>query len=362
MQSVNQFEHILTKDYLQEEYVNKKRSATKIGKEHGICHNTVLKYIRIHGFDIGIRNGQLEPGMVFNRLTTVKKHSVTKNGTVRWECLCECGNTTHVSTAELKRNVSGRFGTVSCGCLHNSKTAIKNQENIARKSPKWSGYEDISNNTWTVILRGAKARSINVDISIIDAWNIFIGQEKKCYLSGLDLNFLSNHIASLDRIDSRLGYTIENSKWCHKDINRIKWKFDKNIFIKHCINLYLFDGLFQYEEIDVDLKMYAKQLKRGAQRRSYSFNIDEKDILNTLRNQGGKCALTGIDVNLPENSRNKRLKEYNGSVDRIDNRVGYEKNNIQIIHKDLNKSRGPFELNYYKELCKLIAIHNTKIT
>ncbi len=40
--------------------------------------------------------------------------------------------------------------------------------------------------------------------------------------------------ASLDRIDSSLGYIEENVQWVHKDVNMMKRIYDNNYFIKMC--------------------------------------------------------------------------------------------------------------------------------
>lgn len=57
-------------------------------------------------------------GKTFGRLTVIRKSEVRlgKDGRVAWDCLCECGNETIVTTSEL---TSG--GTKSCGC---AKSAI----------------------------------------------------------------------------------------------------------------------------------------------------------------------------------------------------------------------------------------------
>ena len=40
--------------------------------------------------------------------------------------------------------------------------------------------------------------------------------------------------ASLDRIDSSKGYTIDNIQWLHKDINKMKWDFSQEKFLELC--------------------------------------------------------------------------------------------------------------------------------
>ncbi len=40
--------------------------------------------------------------------------------------------------------------------------------------------------------------------------------------------------ASLDRIDSTKGYTLDNIQWIHKDLNKMKMNFANDYFIKTC--------------------------------------------------------------------------------------------------------------------------------
>lgn len=51
-------------------------------------------------------------GRTYNRLTVVKRAGFTNQGGSRWECLCDCGNTTFVSGGNLRNG-----HTRSCGCL-----------------------------------------------------------------------------------------------------------------------------------------------------------------------------------------------------------------------------------------------------
>lgn len=74
-------------------------------------------------------------------------------------------------------------------------------------------------------------------------WDLFLSQGKKCSLSGIDLVIeksicrkrgQSNITASLDRIDSSLGYVEGNLQWIHKDINYMKQDLDEEYFKKLC--------------------------------------------------------------------------------------------------------------------------------
>jgi len=84
-------------------------------------------------------------------------------------------------------------------------------------------------------------------ITIEELWYLYLNQDKKCKLSGLEINFseylkkgrydFKNANASLDRIDSSKDYTLDNVQWVHKDVNRMKNIFSQEYFIKICKNV-----------------------------------------------------------------------------------------------------------------------------
>lgn len=107
----------------------------------------------------------------------------------------------------------------------------------------WKGYQEISGTIWRKILWHARKRNIDFDLTIEDAWEVFLLQGKKCALTGLDLQFGNDKrynnepvetTASLDRIDNEKGYSRENTQWVHKAINLMKLDHGQNEFIKWC--------------------------------------------------------------------------------------------------------------------------------
>jgi hypothetical protein len=80
--------------------------------------------------------------------------------------------------------------------------------------------------------KSAKSRSINWDLSIEQMFSIFDG---KCALTGWDIStdYLSE-TASLDRIDSKKGYSIDNVQWVHSMVNMCKNKYDQEKFVEMC--------------------------------------------------------------------------------------------------------------------------------
>lgn len=147
-----------------------------------------------------------------------------------WKCKCDCGKIIELATKDI--NLKNR---ISCGCW------IKSKE-YREKHWSWCGCGDIHGKWWGNIKRGAKKRNHKFTISIEYAWNLFLKQRKKCALTGLDLKFGSNMkeiekgvtTASLDRINSNLGYIKGNVHWVHKDINFMKQDFVLDHFVSMC--------------------------------------------------------------------------------------------------------------------------------
>jgi hypothetical protein len=45
------------------------------------------------------------------------------------------------------------------------------------------------------------------------------------------------------------------------------------------------------------------------------------------------------------------------SLDRIDSKVGYTKNNVQWVHKDVNNAKQDFEEDYFFNMCREVVAH-----
>lgn len=164
------------------------------------------------------------PGAVFNYLTVIEfdinsdlsKHKGSKY--YRWICKCVCGTIKSISAACLVTNE-----TKSCGCTYS----------------QWTGHEEISGTFFSSIKNTAIKRNLEFCITIEQVWELFLKQNRKCALSGLEIRFGENTLdrnktASLDRIDSSKGYTIDNIQWVHKNVNFMKQDMSDEEFINFC--------------------------------------------------------------------------------------------------------------------------------
>ena len=163
----------------------------------------------------------------YGRLVVTKRIGLNKWNQAIWECKCDCGVTTNAITTTLNRGKKR-----SCGCLK--------QDQMSRRL--WKGYEDISGDYWSSVQRNAKNRNIAFNVTIENAWTLYLQQNKLCSLSGLPIEFSRNvksgeQTASLDRIDPKLGYTNNNIQWLHKTINMCKHTLTNEEFVSMCKNI-----------------------------------------------------------------------------------------------------------------------------
>jgi hypothetical protein len=153
-----------------------------------------------------------------------------------YKCLCDCGEMrittkSHLEKGEMK----------SCGC--------RRKRNINSRSYTWKGYGELPQKYFGNLKHHAIVlRNIPFHLTIEECWELFLKQDRKCALSGEPLFFktvdkISNGTASLDRIDSSKGYTIDNVQWVHKELNWMKHKLSQSSFLDWIKKIYLYQKL-----------------------------------------------------------------------------------------------------------------------
>lgn len=95
------------------------------------------------------------------------------------------------------------------------------------------------------------------------------------------------------------------------------------------------------------------RMKHNAKTRQIPFHISMKDIENLFIKQNGKCALTSLPISFIDKT---------ASLDRIDSNKGYTKDNIQWVHKDINRMKNEYDMKYFVNMCKLIVENNKGIS
>jgi hypothetical protein len=168
-------------------------------------------------------------GKKFHHLTVISRAASDRQGKSTWLCKCDCGKEKVLSSDHLTRKVQP---VKSCGC-----------QSVKRgpRHSQWTGYEEISGNWFhSHILRERKQNKrtkVPVEVTAKDIWDLFIKQDRKCALSGVPLTISGSskyNDASVDRIDSSKGYTLDNIQWVHKHINFMKRTYSQHYFIEMC--------------------------------------------------------------------------------------------------------------------------------
>lgn len=203
-----------------QEFIKDSKSAGDIAKFYGCSKSLIYLFCKKNK----IEWPKLDLlGYKFHWLKVIKK-SKSKDGKVYWICKCKCGKEVELPTNSIRRNERK-----SCGCW------VKSQE-YSRSHYLWCGFGEIHGKWWGGIKRGATMRGHEFNLDIKEAWSLFKNQNGKCALSGVDLKFCKSireakdTTASLDRIDSSKGYTIDNVQWVHKTVNLMKQGLDMNEF------------------------------------------------------------------------------------------------------------------------------------
>lgn len=146
-----------------------------------------------------------------------------------WKCRCVCGKTLTKTTVQITQD------SKSCGCR---------KLRYGKDSPRWEGYGEIPMTMWRSIIlsNDSRSRPFPFKITIEDAWNLFLTQNRRCAISGVELTFgksqKANKTASLDRIDSTRGYEIGNIQWVHKDVNIMKLDHSSENFLAWVAKIY----------------------------------------------------------------------------------------------------------------------------
>lgn len=172
-------------------------------------------------------------GKTFERLTVERclgtRPYEYKSGTVYqrwWACKCACGGTCEATTTVLTTG-----NTRSCGCLK------KESDTKRDLTPEQAGL----NHLFCKYQASAKSRNLEFSLTKGQFWGLitqtcfYCGESpvQVCRIGGADRTdeFLYNGV---DRLDSSLGYTVENCAPCCSFCNRGKMEQSVEQFIARC--------------------------------------------------------------------------------------------------------------------------------
>lgn len=145
-------------------------------------------------------------GQKFNHLTALRRsHRQYPNGNYYWWFKCDCGNEKEILPTNVTKD---NGGVVSCGCVQKSR-----QHGKAWLSSMIYDYKK-------------HAEKLDVDYKLSREQFEQLVSESCRYCGGEPRN-------GIDRLDSSLGYTLENCVPCCKVCNYMKRKMSVMDFIEH---------------------------------------------------------------------------------------------------------------------------------
>lgn len=162
-------------------------------------------------------------GKKFNKLEVIDISYKPKNTEKKLQyyihCKCDCGTIVKYTPKFFRLYT----------CCHKCDSVPR--------TDKGKLYFELPLQYFASIKCGAKKRNLEFKITKEQVWELFLKQNRKCAITNIPLKLsLDNSIsiASLDRIDSSKGYTIDNVQWVFKVINMIKSTLILEDFIYLC--------------------------------------------------------------------------------------------------------------------------------
>lgn len=159
-------------------------------------------------------------------------NSVRRGNCIFWESICPICNegVRWRQKASMKRHNS----------CHKCASKLKRGNN----SPHWKGAEHVPASVLAKIrCTLVRGRTLECRITVEDLEDVWIKQNGSCCLTGLPLSFpevlytnenKKKGSASVDRIDSSIGYVKGNIQFVDKRINNMKQDLSQEEFIDLC--------------------------------------------------------------------------------------------------------------------------------
>lgn len=213
------------------------------------------------------------------------------------------------------------------------------------------------------VQRAAVRRNIDFSLTLDEANEVLSRQGNRCVYTGRELETLPKADVnfSLDRVDSSMGYSIDNVQFVYKPINVMKHVLTDEDFVNNiCMILRNREApacppaptshAKQYRGTDhISLEQF-NGIKANAKRRGIDFQLSIQDVEDQYMAQGGLCDFTLQPVEFKVGASGT------ASIDRVDSSLGYAVDNICIVHKDINFMKSLMTEDEFFMLCEEIYL------
>lgn len=163
-------------------------------------------------------------GKQFDRLTVIKDSGKRdNNGSIMWECRCDCGNTVFVSGTSLTHGF-----TKSCGCLQKDIVSEYSRSRLNDLSGQRFGRLTVLRMTDNII--GKKKRYVcKCDCgkeTTVSAGNLKSGKVKSCGCLVIDKNSIQKKVNEYEIVDGYVRVKLNDTDYMLCDID--DWERLKN--------------------------------------------------------------------------------------------------------------------------------------
>lgn len=97
---------------------------------------------------------------------------------------------------------------------------------------------------------------------------------------------------------------------------------------------------------------WFNKFKTGAEVRGLEWKISLDDLADLYEQQDYRCALTDANIVFPEVGH---PQEALASIDRIDSKIGYTKDNVQLVTKQVNMMKQSYDQEFFIATCVAVA-------
>lgn len=222
------------------------------------------------------------------------------------------------------KNMRGLYGFKCTQCLEKEHVYIQIREPRNERYNIRDKLRDVK--------KSAKIRNISFELT--DERVLELLKQKCIYC-----NLIPEKFTGIDRIDSKKGYTIENSFSCCKICNIMKYDYTLEDFIKFCRNIIDNFGNNELSRIKMKHQPYNKY-KYDAKTRGKEFTITKDEFYKKLKYNCYYCNSTNLTDQI--------------GLDRINSDIGYVSGNIVACCKICNYMKRNISIDDFLDRLKII--------